>query len=161
MINFCGVVVPYSQIQAFWRYWLYYLDPFTYLIGGLLEPISWDVRVQCKPNELTHIPLPLNTTCGEYIADFLATNTGYISDPENTTMCSYCQYQTGADYMRTLNINNAYYGWRDVGNPMMFQRHLNQAALLPCKVVLLTTTGWYYSFILLQQLRSSLFDDEA
>jgi ATP-binding cassette subfamily G (WHITE) protein 2 (SNQ2) len=27
LINFCGVVVLYSQIQAFWRYRMYYLDP--------------------------------------------------------------------------------------------------------------------------------------
>jgi hypothetical protein len=27
LLDFCGVVVPYDQIQAFWRYWMYYLDP--------------------------------------------------------------------------------------------------------------------------------------
>jgi ATP-binding cassette subfamily G (WHITE) protein 2 (SNQ2) len=46
LINFCGVVVLYSQIQAFWRYRMYYLDPSTYLIGGLLEPVVWDVGVK-------------------------------------------------------------------------------------------------------------------
>ncbi|KAF5626367.1 multidrug resistance CDR1 [Fusarium tjaetaba] len=65
LISFCGVVVPYSLIPTFWRYWLYWLDPFTYLIGGLLEPVVWDVKVQCKPEELTSIPLPDNTTCGD------------------------------------------------------------------------------------------------
>ncbi|KAK6197215.1 hypothetical protein LQW54_010831 [Pestalotiopsis sp. IQ-011] len=53
LVNFCGVIVPYSQIQPFWRYWMYYLDPFTYLVGGILEPISWDVQVDCKSSELT------------------------------------------------------------------------------------------------------------
>lgn len=24
---FCGVLVPYAQMPAFWRYWLYYLNP--------------------------------------------------------------------------------------------------------------------------------------
>jgi ABC-type multidrug transport system permease subunit len=116
LINFCGVVVPYSQIQPFWRYWLYYLDPFTYLIGGLLEPVVWDVEVQCKTGELAQIPLPSgnSTTCGDYMADFVAEHGGYLLDPTTTDSCSYCAYSTGADYLREMNINEKYYGWRDV-----------------------------------------------
>ncbi|KAK1480397.1 multidrug resistance protein CDR1 [Colletotrichum cuscutae] len=120
LINFCGVVVPYSQITAFWRYWLYWLDPFTYLIQGMLEPVVWDVKVHCKPNELTHIPLPGNSTCGEYLADFLSSEPGYVADPGNSTMCAYCPYSTGADYMRTMNINDSSYGWRGVGITALF-----------------------------------------
>ncbi|KAH9208032.1 ABC-2 type transporter-domain-containing protein [Leptodontidium sp. 2 PMI_412] len=36
LISFCGVLVPFSQIQPFWRYWMYYLNPFNYLMGSLL-----------------------------------------------------------------------------------------------------------------------------
>ena len=114
LINFCGVVVPYSQIQAFWRYWLYWLDPFTYLVQGLLTPVTWHVQVQCKPDELTHIPLPSNTTCGEFLGEFLADHAGYVTDSRNTSTCAYCEYSTGADYLRTMNIKGAYYGWRSV-----------------------------------------------
>ncbi|EXF83814.1 multidrug resistance protein CDR1 [Colletotrichum fioriniae PJ7] len=120
LINFCGVVVPYSQITAFWRYWLYWLDPFTYLIQGMLEPVVWDIEVHCKSNELTHIPLPGNSTCGEYLAEFLTSEPGYVVDPENSTMCAYCPYSTGSDYMRTMNINNSSYGWRGVGITALF-----------------------------------------
>ena len=114
LINFCGVVVPYQQLQAFWRYWMYWLDPFTYLVQGLLTPVTWDVIVQCKPEELTYIPLQSNTTCGEYIGNFLTDNAGYVVDEGNTTMCAYCQYSTGADFLRTMNIKEQYYGWRSV-----------------------------------------------
>jgi ATP-binding cassette subfamily G (WHITE) protein 2 (SNQ2) len=143
LINFCGVVVPYAQIQAFWRYWvsvnttnptrhprqstnqtrfaqMYYLDPFTYLIGGLLEPVVYDVQVQCRPDELTQIPLPASTTCGEYMSEFLSSNAGYITDRNNSSSCEYCAYTTGADYLRTMNINQRYYGWRDVGITALF-----------------------------------------
>ena len=34
--GFSGTVVPYSQITAFWRYWLYYLNPWNYM---LLVPV--------------------------------------------------------------------------------------------------------------------------
>ncbi|KAH7148162.1 ABC multidrug transporter [Fusarium sp. MPI-SDFR-AT-0072] len=120
LISFCGVVVPYSLIPTFWCYWLYWLDPFTYLIGGLLEPVVWDVKVQCKPEELTSIPLPDNTTCGDYMADFLSSNAGYVVDAGSTSSCDYCAYSTGADYMKSMNINASYYGWRDVGITALF-----------------------------------------
>ncbi|KAJ8132750.1 hypothetical protein O1611_g874 [Lasiodiplodia mahajangana] len=116
LIQFCGVFVPYSHLQAFWRYWLYYLNPFNYLVGGLLVPVAWDTEVQCKASELTSIPLPPNTTCGDYMADFLSQYPGYVTDAGNTTMCSYCPYSTGADYLRTLNFQERYYGWRDLAN---------------------------------------------
>ncbi|KAI1422119.1 putative ABC multidrug transporter [Xylaria sp. FL1777] len=120
LIQFCGVFVPYSHITPFWRYWLYYLNPFTYLVGGLLVPVAWDTEVVCKTSELTSIPLPSNTTCGEYMADFLSQHPGYVTDEGNTTVCSYCPYSMGADYLRTLNFNERYYGWRDVGITALF-----------------------------------------
>ncbi|KAI0096799.1 putative ABC multidrug transporter [Nemania sp. FL0031] len=120
LIQFCGVFVPYSHIVPFWRYWLYYLNPFNYLVGGLLVAVAWDTEVQCKTSELTSIPLPPDTTCGDYMADFLSQQPGYVTDASNTTMCSYCPYSTGADYLRTLNFSERYYGWRDVGITALF-----------------------------------------
>ncbi|UZP36820.1 hypothetical protein NXS19_004636 [Fusarium pseudograminearum] len=122
LVNFCGVVVPYTQIQPFWRYWIYYLDPFTYLIGGLLEPVVWDVKVDCRSEELTHIPLPNSnsTTCGDYMADYIRDNSGYVIDPDSTSTCSYCPYTTGADYLVQFKIDEKYFGWRDVGITALF-----------------------------------------
>lgn len=116
LIPFAGVLVPYSQIQAFWRYWLYYLNPFSYLIGALVTPVAWDAKVKCLKRELTSIPLPSNATCGEYMSDFLAANAGYVVDPSSATSCEYCEYSQGADYLKTLNIKAKYYGWRDVSS---------------------------------------------
>lgn len=120
LITFCGIVVPYSQITAFWRYWIYWLDPFSYLVGGLLTQLLWDVRVQCKQNEITTIPLPTNSTCGQYMGNFLSENAGYVVDPSSATSCEYCPYKTGAEYAKTLNLNAKYYGWRDFGITVLF-----------------------------------------
>ncbi|KAI0420413.1 putative ABC multidrug transporter [Xylaria grammica] len=120
LIQFCGVFVPYSHITPFWRYWLYYLNPFNYLVGGLLVPVAWDAEVQCESSELTSVPLPPNATCGDYMSEFLSQYSGYVTDEGSTTTCSYCPYNTGADYLRTLNINERYYGWRDVGITALF-----------------------------------------
>lgn len=116
LITFCGVLVPYSYIQPFWRYWLYYLDPFTYLVGALVTPVTWDASVQCLDGELTDIPLPANSTCGEYMSDFLSDNAGYVVDATSSTSCEYCPYSTGGEYLKTFNINAKYYGWRDVSD---------------------------------------------
>ncbi|CAM1507980.1 Fc.00g048280.m01.CDS01 [Cosmosporella sp. VM-42] len=120
LISFCGVVVPYAQMQPFWKYWLYYLDPFNYLVGGLFGPIIWDVKVECHLNELTSFNAPNGQTCGEYMAEFLSANAGYIANPDATGDCNYCPYSTGADYARTFNLKEEYYGWRDTGITALF-----------------------------------------
>lgn len=114
LISFCGVVVPYSQMQPFWRYWIYYLDPFTYLVGGLFGEVLWDVKIQCEPSEYIQFAAPAGQTCGGYMADFLASNTGYLLDANTTGTCSFCQYSQGADYAKTFNLSEKYYSWRDV-----------------------------------------------
>ncbi|KAI0154520.1 putative ABC multidrug transporter [Xylariaceae sp. FL1272] len=120
LIQFSGVLVPYDHIQPFWRYWLYYLNPFNYLVGGLLVPVTWSAPVECLASELTTIPLPPNSTCGEYMADFLASQAGYVVDSADTQSCEYCPYSSGADYLATLNLGRRSDGWRDVGITALF-----------------------------------------
>ena len=114
LVSFCGVVVPYTAMPAFWKYWLYYLDPFRYLVGGLLGTLLWEVEVKCKPDELTSFSPPTGQTCGEYMADFLASNAGYVENANSTTSCQYCPYATGGEYAQVFNLNEKYYAWRDV-----------------------------------------------
>ncbi|KAJ5771410.1 uncharacterized protein N7511_003461 [Penicillium nucicola] len=120
LVSFCGVVVPYSAMQPFWRFWMYYLDPFTYLVGGLFGPVIWDVKVKCEASEFVKFTAPSGQTCGDYMADFLATQTGYLLDANSTGSCSFCQYSQGADYAKTFNIREKYYTWRDIGITALF-----------------------------------------
>jgi ABC-type multidrug transport system permease subunit len=132
LISFCGVVVPYTAMQPFWKYWIYWLDPFHYLVGGLLGPVVWDVQVRCKPHEFTSFDPPAGQTCAEYMADFLASSAGYLDNGDAAAGCRYCPYQTGADYAKTFNINEGYYPWRDVS------RHSRVVTLLAIGACLLT-----------------------
>ncbi|KAJ6023722.1 hypothetical protein N7540_004519 [Penicillium herquei] len=120
LVSFAGVVVPYSQMQPFWRYWIYYLDPFNYLVGGLLGEVLWDVKVNCEPSEYIKFSAPSGQTCGQYMADFLSSQAGYLLDSNATDTCSFCQYSTGADYAKTFNIKEKYYAWRDTGITALF-----------------------------------------
>ncbi|KAG0159686.1 hypothetical protein PDIDSM_7209 [Penicillium digitatum] len=120
LISFCGVVVPYSLMQPFWRYWIYYLDPFNYLVGGLLGEVIWDVKVKCTPSEFVQFTAPSGQTCGQYMADFLATQAGYLADGNSTGTCSFCPYSEGSDYAKTFNLREKYYSWRDTGITALF-----------------------------------------
>ncbi|GAM42293.1 ABC transporter [Talaromyces pinophilus] len=116
LVGFCGVLVPYSQITAFWRYWLYWINPFNYLIGSLLVFTTFDLQVQCKDSELAVFNPPDNQTCGQYLAAYLQNPLGSGSNllnPNATSDCQVCQYKAGSDYLRTVNLNDYYYGWRD------------------------------------------------
>ncbi|CAG8950647.1 hypothetical protein HYFRA_00002856 [Hymenoscyphus fraxineus] len=102
---FNGVVRPYNAITPFWRYWMYWLNPSTYWIGGVLSATLPGTQIQCSPTEAAYFNPPPNQTCGTYARDFLTqVGQGYLINPEDTANCGYCQYRDGNEYMRTLNI---------------------------------------------------------
>lgn len=117
LASFCGVLVPYAQIQEFWRYWIYYLNPFNYLMGGMMVFSIWDVEVKCKGGEFAVFDPPAGSTCIAYLGDFMQTIGSRMNlvNPDATEGCRVCEYRHGKDYLLTLNLKEYYYGWRDVG----------------------------------------------
>lgn len=93
---------------------MYWLDPFNYLVSGLLGELIWDLKIECNADELVSFAIPKGQTCGEYMADFLSSAAGYVVDPNSTDGCSYCKYTTGADYANALNWSKKSDSWRDV-----------------------------------------------
>ncbi|PKS10106.1 hypothetical protein jhhlp_001856 [Lomentospora prolificans] len=122
LVMFCGVLVPYHQIQAFWRYWLYWIDPFNYLMGGMLVFTVWGSDITCDEHELALFDPPNGTTCGSYLGDYLqgAGSAANLLNPEARADCKVCSYSRGQDYLRTLNLNEYYYGWRNAGIVVIF-----------------------------------------
>lgn len=95
----------------------YYLDPFHYLLGSLLIFTGWEKPVNCRPNEFAVFDPAPNQTCCEYLAAYqqgmgLGSN---LVNPDALADCQVCRYMSGADYIRTLNLDEDYYGWRNVG----------------------------------------------
>ncbi|PLB55199.1 hypothetical protein P170DRAFT_452664 [Aspergillus steynii IBT 23096] len=120
LVSFCGILVPYGQIVPFWRYWMYYLNPTTYLVSSLLTFSIFDVDVQCTEAEYAVFDAPSNSTCREYLADFLSESDANLVNPEATHGCRVCPYTKGSGYLRTLNLNDYFYGWRDIGIFVIF-----------------------------------------
>ncbi|KAI7221258.1 pleiotropic drug resistance protein, ABC superfamily [Hortaea werneckii] len=123
LVSFCGVLVPYGQINVFWRYWLYYLNPFNYLMGSLLVFTTFDAEVQCAEQEFAIFDTPnVGQTCANYLAEYLQGfgARSYLANPDATSDCRVCQYRSGSDYLYTLNLKDYYYGWRDAGIVALF-----------------------------------------
>ena len=115
LISFCGVLVPYAQLNVFWRYWIYYLNPFNYLMGSMLTFTIFDRQIQCTEQELAIFDPPVGQTCKTYLTDFMQ-GTGARSNllnPDATSGCQVCQYTRGSDYLYGLDLLDYNYGWRD------------------------------------------------
>ncbi|KAJ5473142.1 CDR ABC transporter [Penicillium sp. IBT 31633x] len=122
MISFCGVLVPYQQIVSFWRYWIYWINPFNYLMGSMLVFSLFDREVNCNPLEFAMFDTPNGTTCSEYLGEFMQTIGSRMNliNPEATSECRVCQYSRGSDYLYNLNLKDYYYGWRDAAIVALF-----------------------------------------
>ncbi|KAI1001764.1 ABC multidrug transporter [Podosphaera aphanis] len=101
---FNGVIQPYFKLPTYWRHSLYYLNPSSYWIGGVLAATLNDIVVHCAPHEASHFNPPPGSTCSTYANKFVETSNGYLMNPNATVNCSYCPYSSGIDYMRQLNI---------------------------------------------------------
>ncbi|KAF7184934.1 ABC multidrug transporter atrF [Pseudocercospora fuligena] len=122
LAGYSGVLVPYSQIVSFWKYWLYYINPFNYLVGSMLVFAIFDQEVKCKESELAVFDPVGNQTCGKYLGPYLqgAGSGANLLNPAATKGCEVCQYKMGSDYLATLNLKDYYYGWRNAGIVVIF-----------------------------------------
>jgi ABC-type multidrug transport system permease subunit len=120
LTTFAGVMIPYMAITEFWRYWLYYLNPFTYLMQGLLTFPLWNVKVQCKESEYGLFDPPAGQTCGEYLQGFMSFATGYVNNPNATSDCQYCGYKQGNEYLASMNIFSKMDGWKGILITLLF-----------------------------------------
>ena len=122
LVGFSGIILPYSQMVDFWKYWLYWMNPFKYLISSMLVFSSWDIQVECKDSELAVFDPIGNQTCGSYLESYLqnAGTGANLLNPDATTGCQVCQYREGSDWLKTLNIKDYYYGWRDAAICVIF-----------------------------------------
>jgi len=111
---FCGVTAPPATLPYFWRSWMYHLDPFTYLIEGLVSDVLQDVPVRCRPSEYNLFTPPSGQTCAEYAGKFAATVGAYIANPNATDSCQYCQYEYGQNFFAGLQIEFSH-RWRNFG----------------------------------------------
>ncbi|EPE02908.1 abc transporter [Ophiostoma piceae UAMH 11346] len=123
MTLFCGVFVPYQQLNVFWKYWMYWINPFSYVVNGMLTFGLWGQKVVCAEGEFAVFD-PLNGTCGEYLSTYMSAN-GMgshvnLTNPDATAGCRVCEYRDGSGFLSTLNVNHYYVGWRDAAISVLY-----------------------------------------
>ena len=113
--SFNGILRPWSQLEGFWRYGMYMVNPMTYFVRGTLAATMSGTPVQCTRAELNIFQHPPTTTCAEYVAEWFTNGTvsGYIVDLVGEG-CGYCRYKDADEYLRTLNVHEGC-KWRDWG----------------------------------------------
>jgi len=112
IVSFCGVVVPYIAIPTFWRKWMYWVSPFTYIFEGWLGVLTHDVKVRCTNSEFALFTPPDGMTCANYVSAFLKKSGGYVE--ESNGECRFCQYATGEEFSRSFHATYDH-RWRNIG----------------------------------------------
>lgn len=111
---FCGVTIPKPQIVKFWRVWLYELNPFTRLIGGMIVTELHEKKVECTSVEFNRFTAPDGQNCGSYMSDFFSNGApGYLLN-NATNMCEYCAFKVGDEFYKPLGYEFSN-RWRDLG----------------------------------------------
>ncbi|KAI0945373.1 hypothetical protein AcW1_001611 [Taiwanofungus camphoratus] len=110
--TFCGVTIPYSTMEGFWRSWLYQLDPYTRTLSAMLSTELHGLEIQCRSDEFTVFSPPSGQTCQNWAGAFVSAFGGYLDNPNDTSACRYCQYKVGDEFFLPLNIQYDH-RWRD------------------------------------------------
>ncbi|KAF1820072.1 ATP-binding cassette multidrug transporter [Dissoconium aciculare CBS 342.82] len=110
---FCGVLATAQSLPGFWIF-MYRLSPFTYFVGGFLATGLANTKTYCADNEFVSFRPANGATCRDYMQPYMSVAGGYLQDPNNTDMCSYCTYDDTNVFLAQLGIS---YGdrWRNFG----------------------------------------------
>ncbi|KAF9630125.1 hypothetical protein BFW01_g306 [Lasiodiplodia theobromae] len=113
LLIFCGVLVRKDAMPGFWHF-LYRVNPFTYLVSGILSTGIARADVSCAANEYVSFAPPADQTCGTYMAPYIARSGGYLLDPAATDACRFCRLASTDAYLQNVD---APYGeaWRNFG----------------------------------------------
>jgi len=112
LMTFCGVTIPYPNIGAWARTWLYYLDPFTRVMGAMISTELHGLKIECESNEFSVFDPPEGQTCSAWASEFVSSFGGYLDNANDTSACRYCPYAVGEDFFVPLKIRYED-RWRD------------------------------------------------
>ena len=122
---------------------MYYVNPSTYWIGGVLSATLTGIPVQCQESETAIFDAPPGQSCSSYAGAFASASPGYLLNPEATSGCQYCPYSVGDDYLATINVK-ASDKWRDFGIFLAFC--ISNWALVYFFVWSIRIKGWKFGF---------------
>lgn len=148
---------------------LYYINPLTYLFGGMLLAADGDVNVVCDAADLLSFPPPQGQTCGSYAGQWAASVQANLTNPSATDLCLVCQYTKGTQYLAQFGLqdgrlaNNmwaylAVFLLHAVQRPVLLLVHVDDAHQEVETILLLLTSlydrvRWVFSTLTLMSTR--------
>ena len=71
--------------------------------------------INCSNEELVTLEPPSGQTCGEFMASYISSRGGYLTNSNASTACQFCSSRTTDEFMEpTFNIFYQHH-WRDFG----------------------------------------------
>lgn len=101
----CGVTIPRPNMGKFFRDFIYWVNPMSWLLGGLSISELRDLKIRCKTSELNFFEPPEGSTCAQYAKTYLDFYGGYVSNPDGTSECGLCAYSSGREYLTVLGLD--------------------------------------------------------
>ncbi|PSN70036.1 ABC transporter [Corynespora cassiicola Philippines] len=116
---FCGVLVAPSALPGFWIF-MYRVTPLSYFVSPLVTAGLRGVDIECAGNEFIEIaPFPANTTCSEYLAEFLKSTPARLINPMDREACRVCPVKGANNVLVHLEFRVGQV-WRDWGISVVF-----------------------------------------
>ncbi|KAJ3318349.1 hypothetical protein HDU76_000853 [Blyttiomyces sp. JEL0837] len=78
---FSGTTIPYDSMPAFYRGWLYWIDPYHYFIEGLIVNDMGGLALTCDSASIVTVKAPPGKTCYQYFAAYLTKAPGQLLTP--------------------------------------------------------------------------------
>ncbi|KAL0574983.1 Multidrug resistance protein [Marasmius crinis-equi] len=110
---FCGTLVAPDDLPGFWMF-MYRVSPFTYLVDGMLATGVANNYGHCSDIEVSVVNPPSGQTCGQYLANYMASNPGSLANPNATSNCQYCTLYDTNDYLSSV-ASHYHLRWRNFG----------------------------------------------
>ena len=96
------------------------MNPSTYWVAGVMAATLANQPITCSDQEAAYFDPPAGQTCQDFAGSFVSqAGQGYLTNPNDTTNCGYCQYANGVEYLATLNVLPDQ-KWRDFGIFLVF-----------------------------------------
>ena len=111
-LNFCGVLAGPDVLPGFWIF-MYRLNPFTYLVQGVLSTGLANQEASCSEGELITFIAPDGKTCGEYLQPFIQFAGGKLVD-SSSSECYYCAVTSTNAFLERV-FSDYSQRWRNFG----------------------------------------------
>ncbi|RYP91869.1 hypothetical protein DL770_002046 [Monosporascus sp. CRB-9-2] len=120
MFAFSGILAVPGGFPGFWIF-MYRVNPFKYVIEGLMGTALSNTNVTCASNEYLAFRAPSDGSCSSYLSAYIDSAGGYLLNPDagSGTDCEYCSLSTTNAFLEGIDV---YYEnrWRNFGFMWVF-----------------------------------------